>query len=149
MPDINWDSLTSGSNSLDCDSFCEVIFKNSLHQLIKEHTHIRGNILDLVWTDSPELIDNVCVNKLTYSSDHFLISACVTTNTYSVLNSYSKVELSSLTQNLDYKKADWKGLSDYLLDVDFEPCYSSMEVDTVWHNIHAIVLDGCSIYIPR
>ena len=65
MPDINWDSLTSGSNSLDCDSFCDVILKNSLHQLIKEPTHIRGNILVLVLTDSPELIDNLCVHKHT------------------------------------------------------------------------------------
>ena len=148
MTDINWDSLTSASSSLDYDSFCEAIFINSLHQLIKEPTQIRGNILDLVLTSSPELIDNLCVHKHTYSSDHFLISASVTTNTYAVHNSYSKVERSSLTENLDYKKADWKGLYHYLLDVDFEQCYFSMEVDTVWHTIRSIILDGCSIIFP-
>ena len=86
MPDINWDSLTSASNSLEHDSFCEVIFNNHLHQLIKEPTHIKGNILDLVLTDSPELIDNLCVHNCTYSSDHFLISASVMADSCSLFN---------------------------------------------------------------
>ena len=50
LPDIQWDTLSSTSSKL-C-AFCDFIFDNSLTQLIDQSTHIQGNTLDLVLSNS-------------------------------------------------------------------------------------------------
>ena len=40
------------------NALCEVIFDANLSQLINNHIRINGNILDLVLTDSEEIIPN-------------------------------------------------------------------------------------------
>ena len=56
LPDINWDSL-SASTSIS-NLFCDFLFNNNLSQLVNEPTHIKGNILDLVLTNSDNDISN-------------------------------------------------------------------------------------------
>ena len=52
------------------------VFQNNLSQLINTPTHLKGNILDLVLTNSDELISNVEVTppRHSLSSDHYIIS---------------------------------------------------------------------------
>ena len=52
------------------------VFQNNLSQLIHTPTHLKGNILDLVLTNSDELISNVEVTPPCHnmSSDHYIIS---------------------------------------------------------------------------
>ena len=130
MPDINWESLTSASSSSAHDSFCEVVYNNNLHQLIDKHTHIKGNILDLVLSNRPDSIDNINVHNHSYSSDHYLISASLP-SIYTTTNLCSHPDPSSLTTKFIYRKADWEGLSDFLLDADFDQCYSTSDIDTL------------------
>ena len=47
---------------------------------------------------------------------------------------------------LDYLKADFNGLSDYLLQVDFSDCYHSDDVEYVWAIIKQSIL---LLYIPK
>ena len=59
-PEINWSSLTGGISF--SKALCDLIFANSnLAQLMHSPTHIKGNILDLVLTNSKETIDNVTI----------------------------------------------------------------------------------------
>ena len=60
LPDVQWDTLSSTS----C-AFCDFVFDNSLTQLINHSTHIQGNILNLVLSNS---ID--CVVSLTVANDN-------------------------------------------------------------------------------
>ena len=88
MPDINWQSLTAASPQSEL--VCDTIYDKNLHQLIAVPTHVKGNILDLVLTNSPEFIINIKVHSRSYSSDHYLISVsyCSSAHSTAKCNSY-------------------------------------------------------------
>ena len=59
FPDVNWDSL-SGTSFIS-SSLCEEFFNLNLSQLVTEPTHNKGNLMDVILTNAPELIDKACV----------------------------------------------------------------------------------------
>ena len=63
--------------------FCNAIFDLNLHQLIKDPTHIAGNILDLILTNAPDNIFNL--------SDHFIISFDHSTPPNSLINTFKEM----------------------------------------------------------
>ena len=72
LPDINWDTLSSKSNT--SDAFCNMVFDLNLSQLIICPTHIHGNLLDLLLTTNDDLVSNITVHSSEFShfpSDHF------------------------------------------------------------------------------
>ena len=73
---IDWTTLNSTSSN--SNSFCDLLFWLNFTQLIEQPTtFMHGSILDLVITNSEELIYNVIVHSLTYQpvpSDHHIIS---------------------------------------------------------------------------
>ena len=74
-PHINWNTLT-GSSAF-ASSLCTIIDSLNLIQLVHEPTHNKGNILDIVLTNSPDNIINLKVDQSPSqftTSDHFLIS---------------------------------------------------------------------------
>lgn len=58
--------------------FTEFVFNTNLYQHVDSPTHKGGNILDLIFSQSPTLVSNVTVRDsqplLGVTSDHFLIS---------------------------------------------------------------------------
>ena len=59
FPDIDWDLLNSGTRFSSC--FCDLLVDLNLRQLVPSSTHKAGNILDLVLTNSDNLIDDVVI----------------------------------------------------------------------------------------
>ena len=49
----------------------------------------------------------------------------------------------------DYSKADFTGLCDHLLDIDFSNCLQSNAVEHVWSSIKYVILKAMDIYIPK
>ena len=97
-----------------------MVFDLNLTQIINScSTHVKGNILDLVFTNAVELVSDLSVLKDTIlTSDHFIIS-------FSVKSVKSLVHhFCSSKSMLDYSKADFIGLCDFLLDYDFGLCYA-------------------------
>ena len=75
FPDIDWELLSGRSRQ--SSSFCDLIVDFNLSQLVPSPTHNAGNILDLILTNSENLIDDVVVHdRLPYglSSDHFFVT---------------------------------------------------------------------------
>ena len=73
LPDVQWDTLSSTS-SASC-TFCDFVFDNSLTQLIDQPTHIQGNILDLVLSNSSDCVTNLPVAPSKWiNTDHFEIT---------------------------------------------------------------------------
>jgi len=75
LPDIDWCTLAGGSTIVN--EFCNVIFDLSLFQYIDQPTHIQGNMLDLILSDSGSIIHSIKVvpNHLTpIHSDHHIIT---------------------------------------------------------------------------
>ena len=103
IPDICWFSL-HGSTSFS-KIFCEFVYKYNLTQLITSHTHVKGNVLDLILTNAEDIIYDLNVNPahLLMFSDHFLISFCMKYQTPSMQG--NKVHCA-----FDFSKADFDGL---------------------------------------
>ena len=69
------------------NAFCEFVFRHNLFQEVNFPTHIKGNILDLVLSNSADTIENIsCLSFRSLSSDHYFVSFSVPT----ALNKFSK-----------------------------------------------------------
>ena len=60
LPDIDWDTLSVASHSSEL--FCNFVFNNNLTQLIAKPTHVKGNILDLIVTNTSHRIQQVNIS---------------------------------------------------------------------------------------
>ena len=82
FPDINWSTISS--STLSGSLFCEFVFDHNLSQLVKDSTHIKGGILDLVLCNSPHLITDliICSNEPfpRLLSDHKLVKLTLPCN---------------------------------------------------------------------
>ena len=72
--DIEWSTL-SGQSQIS-QQFCDLIFDIGLDQLISLPTHIKGNTLDLLLTNTEDNIDSIKVHSdpLLFPPDHYSIN---------------------------------------------------------------------------
>ena len=139
-PDIDWPSLTgclAHSNAL-CNSLIQIC------QLINTPTQIMGNVLDWAFTSSEGVVKDLNIDPSyvqTFPTDHFLI-------TFSIDGSY-KPNRKNIPKFIDFKKADYKGLCEYLLEVDFHSCYSNSNVEKVRAFIKESILAAMPLFIPK
>ena len=143
FPDINWETLSG--TSPHSNYFCDLIYKFNLNQFVSHPTHVKGNILDIVLSNDPDLIQNLTVdssNSLPPSSDHFKV-------TFSLTISTPPMAKSKVSYFFNYSKADWPGLSSFLLDYDFTHLYSVCDLDSIWSHLQLIILEAASLYIPK
>ena len=143
MPDIDWSSLNASNHH--SSNFCELIFDLNFSQLVDSSTHCKGNILDLVLTNTQEIIYNLSIipeQLQPFPSDHFIISFSIDTST-----TYFPKETPKYV--LDYSKADFDGLCDFLINSDFQPCLTSTNIEFVWSYIKNTVLHATFLFIPK
>ena len=144
MPDIDWPSLTATSGCSDL--FCEAVFNRNLFQLIDKPTHVKGNILDLILSDTPERFQGIHILDQTYFSDHYFMSMV-----YSI-PSHHPPRLSSrdrpLFTNFKWNEADWDGLTNYLLEMDYSKCHPPYAIDDSWSFLRDTILNACLLFIP-
>ena len=141
FPDINWSSLYASSES--SNMFCEFIFDCNLTQYVSQPTHVKGNILDLVLSSASVTVDNLSVvPSSSLLSDHFVISFSPSV----VLKHSNK---SGPSYVLDYSKADYGIICDYLMDVDFSSCFSCNDIEFVWFFIKSVIYSAISMFVPK
>ena len=79
FPNMSWDALTCSSPSSKL--FCDLVFEHNLQQFVREPTHCKGNILDLVLSNFPELLFDINIHSSSHlpsmSSDHYPISISI------------------------------------------------------------------------
>ena len=143
LPDIQWDTLSSIS-SISC-AFCDFIFDNSLSQLIDQPTHIQGNILDLVLSNSNDCVTNLAVapNKW-LTTDHFEVTFQLS----------QQIHLTPTTVTIpkyvfDFPKANYDGILSYLSDFNYIPCIQSQNVESIWLTIKNSILTAMNLFIPK
>ena len=134
FPDINWSTLVGRSPS--SVAFCDLIFCLNLTQLVDFPTHSSGNTLDLVISDSTELIQNLfSFSSDLLQSDHFTI-----TFTVSVHNSKKKKPKHPPSYN--FKRTDLNALSDFLLDCNFNLLMESTNIEFMWSYLKNLILEA-------
>lgn len=143
VPNINWSSL-SGCSTFS-NALCDLIFDCNLIQLVNKPTHVKGNILDLVVTNSEKSIHDLFVisqKDQLINSDHFNIS-------FSVDLSLNVAPKNKPKLVFDYPKANLEGLSNYLMDIDFSQSLTSNNIEQVWSFIKQSILDALLLFIPK
>ena len=108
-PDINWHTLTA--NSASSSTLCDIILSHNLYHLVQSPTHSKGDILDLVITNSPNLVNNLQLfNNL---SDHCQVY-------FSIVSTPVCHDVNHKTfYAYDYQKGDTQSLCSFLLDHAF------------------------------
>jgi hypothetical protein len=135
---IDWDNLTTSVpiEGRFVDSFCEL----GLRQLIREPTHILGNILDLLLTNSESYIDKVIVHDSGYlcQSDHFAISFSIKV----------RVDLKKARKRsvYNFKKGDLDGLNTALRQTNWNSIINCP--DNGWERFKAHLFFLVDMFIP-
>ncbi len=107
--------------SLYSTTFCDLIYKFNLSQHISHPTHVRGNILDLILSNDINLVCNISISSSNFptpTSDHYKIN-------FSISSATPPKPKSRTSYILNSSKADWSGLTQFLLDYDFIHLYSA------------------------
>ena len=140
-PDIDWHTLTVDSNF--SIQLCNLIFQYNYSQVVTSPTHEHGNLLDLVITNNDDIISDVQVHSegTFIKSDHYLVSFKLK----SILN--HKPDSCPITI-LDYSKANYDGLNQFLSSTDYSTCYQSENVEFVWSFVKSLLLQGIRRFIP-
>jgi len=75
LPDVCWSSLIGQSPF--SNSFCDFVYEHNFSQLVDCPTHVKGNILDLVFTTSESIISDLLVTRprALISTDHRTVTA--------------------------------------------------------------------------
>ena len=106
LPEIDWDTLTANSEA--GKSICDCFFKFNIHQIIREPTHIKGNLLDIVATNNPQLLSNIHIDSTSQRSDHYLISFYITNISLATPTNPRKKKYGSTTKLLKIKYQNCK-----------------------------------------
>uniref|UniRef100_A0A1X7T0G1 Endonuclease/exonuclease/phosphatase domain-containing protein n=1 Tax=Amphimedon queenslandica TaxID=400682 RepID=A0A1X7T0G1_AMPQE len=115
-----------------------------IHFVVTVPTHVKGNVLDLVLTQKPESIQDLCVHSDGFSplpsSDHYPISfshSCqISVSTHSHLPTFN------------YLKGDYVALNDYLLDIDWESYFLTEDVEQLLCFIKSVIYESCCRFVP-
>ena len=76
LPNINWEIFSTGGD-LSHKTFLDFCISNDLSQNIKVATHIKGNILDILLSNTPgnhKLLSSSVNHPLSSTCDHYLIT---------------------------------------------------------------------------
>ena len=142
-PDIDW--LTLSGTNLNSSSFCDLIFDTNLVQLVETSTHSAGHILDLVLTNQHSNIQNLTLDSKPPShllSDHLMIRFDI------ICDIGSSDKTTKSTCSLNYSKANWEGINQFLSQYNFDLLFSLPDSDTKWAFIKNAILEAVHQFTP-
>ena len=143
MSSVSWpyDSDIPVSNSTErlfVDTFNEL----GLTQLIHWPTHAKGKTLDLLLTNDPHLISNVCIHEHNSicKSDHYPI-------TYEIKTKIKRKK-STKRKCYNFKRANWDALNEELVNVNWDAMLDSVEPEHAWLSFKSKLFRCIDKHIP-
>ena len=146
-PDINWDTLTSASTF--SNSLCSSLYSHNFIQLVKEATHIHGNILDVIITNAPYRLNNTTVhNDSDLKSDHYLVTSDLLSHESTCPHTSVKHKVIFLyhSQRINYEE-----MEDYLFnrsETFTRASASTSDINCTWRNFKTLMNSACNLFIP-
>ena len=126
IPSVNWKSELYSSNITSQSMFCDVMNQFSFQQLNTVASNVKGNMLDLVFTNAPEMFSNIAECPVELSSDHIVPN-------FSVLLPNHSSEKGISRELFNYKAADWAGLRQAFDETDLcELIQHYSDIDHAW-----------------
>jgi Reverse transcriptase (RNA-dependent DNA polymerase)/Endonuclease-reverse transcriptase len=137
LPEINWEDGTARGRSKE---LLEAADDRLLEQLVTCSTHVRGNILDLVITDSPERVLDISEEGRLGSSDHVMLLTRVTVGAGTPPN---------VRAMPDWGRADWQGMRGELQQVDWNAALHGKSADQAWTHLREKVEEVVTRFVPE
>jgi len=136
LPDIDWSKGVARGRSAD---FMEAVQDAMMEQLVDFPTQVRGNVLDLVITNIPERVEEVCEEGRLGRSDHVIIMTRVRVR---------KSEEESGPAP-DWRRADWDAMRADLRGRQLMQRIKRSGVEEAWRIFAEEVTDLISIHVPE
>ena len=139
---VQWDDFhTSVSiEQLFLDTFSNL----SLEQLITMPTHVKGNILDLLLANNPQMVNeiSVCSDFLVCKSDHFPILFKIKSKT--------RMKKAVKRKIYNFKRADWDSINSELSNINWDHLLlSNDDIEFAWSRFKTKLIDITDKHIPR
>jgi len=143
-PEINWNTQTSDApDDSPPQNFLSNYKDCFLHQHVLSPTHYRGqqqaNILDLILTNEPDMIDKLHYSEPIGRSHHLVLDW--------IFKGYGCVQKVK-TKKYFVNRGDYDGMRLYLEEIDWISRLSSISVDSMWEVVSTEVLAATDTYIP-
>ena len=138
----NWNSLEA-SNSLQ-QSFLDLFGDHCLDQIINQPTHIRGNILDIILSDSPNIIEDleIASHNEFIKSDHFALQFRINLN-----EAVKRVKpIRRFFRN--FKKANWQAINEELVSIEWNKILNKNDINIAWNTFKVTLDNICDKHIP-
>ena len=141
LRNVNWET-NSSSNNVE-QLFLEEFFRLGLIQCIKAPTHIKDNILDVLLTNSENLISDIQIksNCEICKSDHHAIN-------FDIMLKIKRKKPIKI-KRFNFKRANWHSLNIDLNSIDWISMLDCMEPDQAWKNFKDTLNHFLDIYIPK
>lgn len=136
LPEANWASYTAAGRAT---RVVEAAADSLLEQMVPFSTHIKGNTLDLILTNNPDLICDIQEEGRIGKSDHSIIVATI------MVEPKTASEVSIIQ---DWRRADWGQIREELAKIDWEQELMHLEVDQAWENFSATVNSKIKDHTP-
>ena len=137
----NW-LLNTSTNGVK-QAFLDEFVQAGLLQLINEPTHIKGNILDILLTNSEQFISDIIVSNIKglCKSDHYSIKFKISLK----VNRKKAAKIKAL----NYKRANWDLLNRDLSNVDWNSLMNNRDPDSAWINFKSTLTHLMDLHIPK
>ena len=137
----NW-LLNTSTNSIE-QAFLDEFVLDGLVQLINEPTLIKGNILDILLTNSEQFINEIIVSNSNglCKSDHYFINFKI--------NLKVGRKKTEKIKAFNYKRANWDLLNRDLNNVDWVSMIDTSNSDYAWMNFKDTLTQLVDSHIPR
>jgi hypothetical protein len=135
-PYIDWQLLqaaTPGSEFLELTQDC------FLTQHVQQPTHIQGNILDLILTSEPDMVEEIEVREQFVTSHHHIL-------TFDIIVS---ITLKDNPQTAyDYKRGDYDGMRAYMSNIQWNTLLAGKTTEEMWEIFKVTMDSAVKDFIP-
>ena len=136
LPVTRWGDLLNSHTGRDLYTN---LLESDLHQYVNRPTR-DNNILDLIFSTSENLVNEVNVGPVFSSSDHRIITFSIKLKESKVSDSKEKVP--------DYQKANFNRLRSILNNADWSEISRETNIDQSWENFTTVLNKAINLCVP-
>jgi hypothetical protein len=121
-----------------------------LQQQIKQPTHKRGNILDLLFTNNVHFLHSYETVESMYSDHHILECATLYCTEPSVEHAPRASDSTRSFDNLNFfsEETNWAGLEEEMQNQDWETAFDGLDLNDMMSHFLGICLDAARKHVP-
>jgi len=123
LPGVDWENGTANGRAHE---FLAATEERFMEQLVDFPTQVKGNILDLVLTNSGDLVESVSAAGRLGKSDHTML----------LVQLYGgQPQEKGPPQRLDWNRANWEGMREDLAGINWHNQLNGLETEAAWSYI--------------